>query len=214
MSFSQCYAKQKINLACPKSIFFKKYVTFPSLLCLYSLVWEKICSIFRKLLLLYTIYVLDSYQDYFLMLGFTDTFSSLNHQAYWKKKIWSKCCITISNFLKKLVWLLSFWIEYGNNDQLSFFPEFKFNVYLCNLRWCHFRFQTLMRCYGGIFNFLTLKIWEIDLLGTCYIYTNFQTCSICRTAEPEMPIPSWAFLGITHPVLHWCCKLHLKLPQK
>ena len=41
----------------------------------------------------------------------------------------------------------------------------------------------------GIFNFLTLKIWEIDLLGTCYIHTDFQTHSICRTAELEIPIP-------------------------
>ena len=41
----------------------------------------------------------------------------------------------------------------------------------------------------GIFNFLTLKIWEIDLLGTCYIHTDFQIHSICRTAELEIPIP-------------------------
>ena len=41
----------------------------------------------------------------------------------------------------------------------------------------------------GIFNFLTLKIWEIDALGTCYIHTNFRTCSIFRTVELEMPIP-------------------------
>ena len=41
----------------------------------------------------------------------------------------------------------------------------------------------------GICNFLTLKIWEIDLLGTCYIHTDFQTHSICRTAELEIPIP-------------------------
>ena len=32
-----------------------------------------------------------------------------------RKQIWSKYYLTISNFLKKLVWLLSFWIEYGKN---------------------------------------------------------------------------------------------------
>ena len=40
-----------------------------------------------------------------------------------------------------------------------------------------------------MFNFPILKIWEIDLLGTCYINTGVQTCSICRTAELENPIP-------------------------
>ena len=40
----------------------------------------------------------------------------------------------------------------------------------------------------GIFNFLTLKVWKIDLLGTCYIHTDFQTNSVCRTAELEIPI--------------------------
>ena len=40
----------------------------------------------------------------------------------------------------------------------------------------------------GIFNFLTLKVWKIDLLGTCYIHTDFQTHSVCRTAELEIPI--------------------------
>ena len=105
-----------------------------------------------------------------------------------RKKIY-KCYLAISNCLKKLVWLLSFWIECGNNYQLLFFPESKFNVYLWNLRWHPNRFQTLRRCYGGIFNFLTLKIWEIDLLGTCYIHADFQTSRICRTAELEVPIP-------------------------
>ena len=61
--------------------------------------------------------------------------------------------------------------------------------YLRNLRWHHNRFQTLRRCYECIFNFATLKIWEIDLLGTSYIYADFQTCSICRTAELEVSIP-------------------------
>ena len=41
---------------------------------------------------------------------------------------------------------------------------------------------------GCIFNFLTLKTLAIDLLGTGYNYTNFQTCSICRTAGLEIPI--------------------------
>ena len=43
--------------------------------------------------------------------------------------------------------------------------------------------------YGCIFNFLTFKIWEIDLLGTCNIHSEFETCSTCRTAELEIPIP-------------------------
>ena len=140
------------------------------------------------LLLLYSIYIYSFF--YFWMLQFTDRFSSLNHQAYWKKKKKrSKCYFSISNFLKTLVWLLLFWIGYGNNYQWLFFQESKFNVYLCNLRWHHNGFQTLTRCYGGIFNFLTSKIREIDLLGTCYIHAHFQTCRSCRTAELEVPIP-------------------------
>ena len=131
------------------------------------------CSIFRILLLLCSVYVFNFYCDHFWMLQFTDRFSSLNHQAYQKKKIWPKCYFTISDFHKKLIWLLPFWFEYGNNDQLFCFPESKFNVYLCNLRWFHGRFQTLRRFYGGIFNFPTLKIWEIDPLGTSYNHANF-----------------------------------------
>ena len=122
-----------------------------------------------------------------------------------EKKIWSKCYLTISNILKKLVWLLSSWTEYGNNDQLFVFQESKFNVYLCNLRWDHDRFQILRRCYGGILNFPALKIWEIHPLSTCYLNADFQTCSICRTTELEIPIPIF---------LHYCYKLPLKLPQK
>ena len=139
----------------------------------YFLMYEKKCTQFSKCyLLLYSIYI---FIFHFWILQFTDRFSSLNHQAYWKKKeIWSKYYLTISNFLQKLVWLLSFWIEYGNNYQLFFFAESKFNVYLCNVRCHHNRFQTL-RCYKGIFNFPTLKIWEIDLSGTCYINADFQT---------------------------------------
>ena len=45
----------------------------------------------------------------------------------------------------------------------------------------------------SIFNVPTLKIWEIDPLGTFYIHANFQTCSICRTAELEIPIPIFFF---------------------
>ena len=52
---------------------------------------------------------------------------------------------------------------------------------------------------GDIFNFLTLKIWEIDLMGTCYIHADFQT------AELEVPSPIF---------LLYCYKLRLKLPQK
>ena len=104
-----------------------------------------------------------------------------------REKKGSKCYLTISNF-HKTVWLLPFWIGYSNNYELFVFPESKFNVYLCNLGWHHNKFQTLTRCYGGIFNFLTLKIWEIDLLCTCYIHAHFQICRICRTAELEVPI--------------------------
>ena len=78
-------------------------------------------------------------------------------------------------FQISLVWLQSFWIEYGNNYQLLFFPEFKFSAYLCNLRWRQNRFQNLKKCYGGIFSFPILIIWGIDLLNTCYIYADFQT---------------------------------------
>ena len=149
------------------------------------------------------------------MLQFTDRFSLLiikitDHQdrlliiKHTERKKWSKCYLTISNFLKKLVWLLSFWIEYGNNYQLIFLPESKFNVYMCNLRWHHNRFQTLRRFYGGIFNFPTLRIWEIDLLGTCNIHVYFQTCKICRIAGLEFPIPIFC-TTITNYILN-CCR--------
>ena len=49
--------------------------------------------------------------------------------------------------------------------------------------------MALRRCYWGIFNFQTMKIWEIDLLYTCYIHADFQACRICRTAELEVSIP-------------------------
>ena len=69
-----------------KSTFFQTNITFPSLFALYCLVWEKICSIFGMLLLLYSRYAFNFYQDYFWMLQYTHRFSSLNHQGYWKKK--------------------------------------------------------------------------------------------------------------------------------
>ena len=145
------------------------------------------CASFGMLLLLYSIYVFSFYQGYFWMLQLTDRFSSINHQTYWKKTI-SKGYLTIATFLKKLV--LSTIILDGIWQWLSifFFPESKFNVCLCNLRWRHNRFETLRRCYWGIFNFPTVKIWELDPLGTCYKHANSQTCSICRTAELEIPI--------------------------
>ena len=139
------------------------------------------------LLLWCSIYILNFCQDYFWMLQFTGRFSSLNNQAYWKKR--SRCYLSISKFLKTLVWLLSFWIEYGNNYQLSCLPESNFHVYLSNLRWCHKRFQILRRCYRDIFNFPILNVWEIDLLCTCYIHASFPICSICGTVELEVPIP-------------------------
>ena len=46
----------------------------------------------------------------------------------------------------------------------------------------------------AIFNFRTFKTWEIDFLGTCYIHSGFQTCSICRTAELEIPVPIFIVL--------------------
>ena len=115
----------------------------------------------------------------------------------------------ISNFLKNLFWLLSFWIEYGNNYQLFFFPKCTFNVYLCNLRRHHNRFQTLRRCHGGIFNFPTLNIWEIDLLGTSYIHVDFLTCRICRTADLEVLIPTFCNT-VTNYILNW---LNLKIRE-
>ena len=111
-----------------------------------------------------------------------------------RKKIWSKYDLTISNFLKNisLVTIVLAWLW----QQLSiivFSPESKFNVYLCNLRWWHNRSQTLRRCYWSIFSFQALKIWEIDLLDTCYIHTDFQISTICRTTELEVPIPIFIF---------------------
>ena len=82
-----------------------------------------------------------------------------------------------------------------------------FNVYLCNLRRHHNRFHTLRRCHGGIINFPTLNIWEIDLLGTSYIHVDFLTCRICRTAELEVLIPTFCNT-VTNYILNW---LNLKI---
>ena len=118
---------------------------------------------------------------YFWMLQFTDRFSSLNHQAYWKKKeIWPKCYLTISNVLKKLVWLLSFWIEYGNNYQLFFFPECKFNVYLCHLRWHHNRFQTLKTCYVAS---LISRHWKFGKLISLLLVTSMPIFRLVEFVE-------------------------------
>ena len=104
--------------------------------------WKNVLN-FQNVICFYIPYIFSFF--YFWMLQFTDRFSSLNHQAYWKrKKKGSKCYLTISNF-HKTVWLLPFWIGYGNNYELFVFPESKFNVYLCNLGWHHNKFQTLTR---------------------------------------------------------------------
>ena len=56
---------------------FQNNVTFPSLFALYSLVREKICSIFGMLFIYYIpLYAFNFDQDYFWMLRFTDRFSS------------------------------------------------------------------------------------------------------------------------------------------
>ena len=178
------------------NVHFSKKYYFPILFCPLFLGMRKKCTQFLECYCYYIPHIFNFYQDYIWMLQFTDRFSSWNRQVCWKKKIWSKCYLTILNFHKKLVWLPSFWIEYSNNDQLFFFPESKFNVYLCILRWHHNRFQTLGRCYRDIFNFPTLKIWEIDPLGTFYIHPNYLTCSICRIAELEIPIPTFLALAL------------------
>ena len=167
-------------------VHFSKHTLLFHLFLHFILRYVKKCTQFLECYCFYIPYIFSDF--YFWMLQFTDRFSSLNHQPYWKKKkIGSKCYLKISNFLKTLVWLLSFWIEYDNNYLTII------NIYLCNLRWHHDRFQTLRRCYGGVFNFPTLKIWQIDLLDTCYIHANFQTCRICRTAELEVLIPFFFF---------------------
>ena len=42
-------------------------------------------------------------------------------------------------------------------------------------------------------------MWEIDLLGSYYIHADFQTCSICVTAEVEIPIPIFFALVLQTP---------------
>ena len=132
-------------------VHFSKQMFLSHLFFPFILRYVKKCTQFLECYCYYIPYIFSIF--YFWVLQCTDKFSSWNHQAYWKKKKWSKCYLTTSNILKKLVWLLSCWIEYGNNCQLLFFPECKFNGCLCNLRWHHNRFQTLRRYYGGIFNF-------------------------------------------------------------
>ena len=150
----------------------------------------KMYLIFRVLLLLYSIYIFIFFifECYSLLINLV--LEIIKHAE--RKKIWSKFYLTISNFLKKLAWLLWFWIEYGSNYPF-FFPESKFS------KISDFK---EMRCYGGIFNFPTLNIWEIDLLGTSYIHANFQTCRICRTAKLEVAIPILC-TTVTNYILNW-----------
>ena len=168
--------------------------------------WEpmpKLCScIIPWLLLLYSIYVFNFYQDNFWMLQFTDRFSSLNHQAYWKKKNMIEILPYHLKFPQEisLITIILDWV--WQKLLIILFPESKLNIYLCNLRWHDNRFQTLRRCYRGIFNFQTLKIWEIDFLGTRYTHTNFQTRSIYRTAELEIPIPIFYCTTVTNYILN------------
>ena len=145
----------------------------------------KMCLIFRLLLLSYSIYVLSFSQDYFWILHFTARFSSLNHQEYWKK-IWFKCLVpyhaTFSQGISLITIILdSVWQYY---QFLFFFHNLLFHVYLCNLRWNHNRFQTSEMLQGASFISQYWKFGKlISLLYTCHIHANFQTCSICRTAE-------------------------------
>ena len=130
---------------CHFSIFFLRYV--------------KKCTQFSECYCCYIPYIFSIFifECYNLLIDLVPEITKHTEHTE-RKKIWAQCYLTISDFLKKLVWLLSFWIEYGNNYQLLFFPESKLNVYLCNLRWHDNRFQTLRRCYRGIFKFLTLKL--------------------------------------------------------
>ena len=54
--------------------------------------------------------------------------------------------------------------------------------------------------------FLALKIWEIDLL------VGFQTCSICKTAELEIPI-SFFFFFFCASVAKYILNCHRKKYQ-
>ena len=80
--------------------------TFPSFLCPSFLsMWKYAYTKFSECNCFYIPYIFSFF--YFWMLQLTDRFNPLNHQAYSKKKnIWSKCYLTVSNFLNKLVWLL------------------------------------------------------------------------------------------------------------
>ena len=116
-----------------------------------------------------TFHLCFQFQDYFWMLQFTDRFSSLNHQVYWKKKI-SKCSLTISNFLTKSVWLLSFWIEYGNNYQLSF-PESEFIVNLCNLIQISY-FKGMLWGHLQFYNIQVLENWSLGYLLHPFVFSD------------------------------------------
>ena len=91
----------------------------------------KMYLIFRVLLLLYSIYIFIFFifECYSLLINLV--LEIIKHAE--RKKIWSKFYLTISNFLKKLAWLLWFWIEYGSN-YLFFFQNLSSG-----------RFQTLRR---------------------------------------------------------------------
>ena len=122
---------------------------------LFLSMWKNVFSFQNIIAIIFHIFSIF----YFRILQFTERFSSWNH--HWKKKKWSKCYLTISNFLKKLVWLLSFWIEYRKYYQLLFFPESKFNVYLCILRSHHNRFQTLKNVTGSSLIFWHWKFGKL-----------------------------------------------------
>ena len=86
----------------------------------------------------------------------------------------------------------------------SFFQNLSL-MYICNLRWHHNKFQTLSRCCRGIFNFLTLKIREIDLPGTCYIYADFQTVLFV-----ELQNYKFLFLFVCTSVTNYILNLQVK----
>ena len=168
--------------------------------------YVKKCTQFSECyLLLYSIYIFI-----FLFLNVAIYwFSSLNHQAYWKKKkIWSKCYLTYQISSRIYSDYCHFGLSMAIIINYSFFQNVRL-MYICNLRRHHNRFQTLRRCHGGIFNFPTLNIWEIDLLGTSYIHVDFLTCRICRTAELEVLIPTFCNT-VTNYILNW---LNLKIRE-
>ena len=78
---------------------------------------------------------------------------------------------------------LPFILRYVKNVLDFFIYQFFHSIYVFNIYQDYFRMLRKLY-YGGIFNFLTLKICGIDIL---------QTCNICRTAELEIPIPTTLF---------------------